>query len=99
MAAYALVDVEITDSAGFADYRKLVPASMAEFGGRFPGACLSIPREPRWLREGANTRRAAQVVVSATAKTRNTADAALPANPSGPGGFLLIRRCRLLIGS
>lgn len=35
MAAYALVDVEITDSAGFAEYRKLVPASIAEFGGRF----------------------------------------------------------------
>ena len=35
MAAYALVDVEVTDSAGFAEYRKLVPASIAEFGGRF----------------------------------------------------------------
>ena len=35
MAAYALVDVEITDSAGFAEYWKLVPASIAEFGGRF----------------------------------------------------------------
>jgi uncharacterized protein (DUF1330 family) len=35
MAAYALVNVEITDSAGFAEYRKLVPASIARFGGRF----------------------------------------------------------------
>ena len=35
MAAYALVNVDITDSAGFAEYRKLVPASIAEFGGRF----------------------------------------------------------------
>jgi uncharacterized protein (DUF1330 family) len=35
MAAYALVDVEIIDSTGFAEYRKLVPASIAEFGGRF----------------------------------------------------------------
>jgi uncharacterized protein (DUF1330 family) len=35
MAAYAIVDVEIKDSAGFAEYRKLVPASIAEFGGRF----------------------------------------------------------------
>jgi uncharacterized protein (DUF1330 family) len=35
MAAYAIVNVEITDSAGFAEYRKLVPASIAEFGGRF----------------------------------------------------------------
>lgn len=35
MAAYALVNVEITDTAGFAEYRKLVPASIAAFGGRF----------------------------------------------------------------
>jgi uncharacterized protein (DUF1330 family) len=35
MAAYALVNVEITDSAGFAEYRKLVPATIAAFGGRF----------------------------------------------------------------
>ena len=35
MAAYALVNVEITDSEGFAEYRKLVPASIAAFGGRF----------------------------------------------------------------
>jgi uncharacterized protein (DUF1330 family) len=35
MAAYALVNVEITDPAGFAEYRKLVPATIAAFGGRF----------------------------------------------------------------
>jgi uncharacterized protein (DUF1330 family) len=35
MAAYALVNVEITDSAGFAEYRKSVPATIAAFGGRF----------------------------------------------------------------
>ena len=35
MPAYALVNVEITDSAGFAEYRKLVPASITRFGGRF----------------------------------------------------------------
>lgn len=35
MAAYALVDVEVTDSAGFAEYRKLAPATIAAFGGRF----------------------------------------------------------------
>jgi len=35
MAAYALVNVEITDPAGFAKYRKLVPATIAAFGGRF----------------------------------------------------------------
>jgi hypothetical protein len=40
-----------------------------------PGACLSIPREPRWLCNGADARRAAQVVVDSTTKPRNTADA------------------------
>jgi uncharacterized protein (DUF1330 family) len=35
MAAYAVVNVEITDSAGFAEYRKSVPATIAAFGGRF----------------------------------------------------------------
>lgn len=35
MAAYALLNVEITDSAGFAEYRKSAPASIAAFGGRF----------------------------------------------------------------
>src|ERR1022692_1617735 len=62
------------------------------------GACLSIPREPRWLGEGADARRAAQDVASATAKPRNTADAPHQANPEGPGRFRFIHRCRLLIG-
>ncbi len=35
MAAYALVNVDITDSAGFAEYRKSTPATIAAFGGRF----------------------------------------------------------------
>jgi len=35
MAAYALVNVEITDAVGFAEYRKLVPATIAAFGGRY----------------------------------------------------------------
>src|SRR6266404_2306535 len=63
-----------------------------------PGACLSIPREPRWLGEGADARRAAPPVVVTTGKPCNAADAPLPANPSGPGRFPLMRRCRLLIG-
>jgi hypothetical protein len=63
------------------------------------GACLSIPHAPRWLGEGADARRAARDVVSATAKPRNAADAPHQANPSGPGRFRFIRRCRLLIGS
>src|SRR5208337_4622431 len=51
---------------------------------RMSGACLTIPREPRWPGEGADARRAAQAVVEATAKPRNTADATLPANPPYP---------------
>ncbi len=59
---------------------------------------MSIPREPRWLGEGADARRAAQGVVNTTPKLRNAADAPHPANPRGPDGFAFIRRCRLLIG-
>ena len=40
-----------------------------------------------------------QLQAVSAALARNAADAALPANPAGPGRFRLIRRCRLLIGS
>src|ERR1700681_2763010 len=62
------------------------------------GACLSIPREPRWLCKGADARRGAPGVVDSTPKPRNAADAPCRANPEGPDGFAFIRRCRLLIG-
>src|SRR6266852_3388463 len=62
------------------------------------GACVSISREPRWQGEGADARRAAPPVVVTTGKPCNAADAPLLANPSGPGRFPLMRRCRLLIG-
>src|ERR1700682_1193946 len=65
---------------------------------RYLGACLSIPREPRWLCKGADARRAALGVVDSTPKPRNAADAPCRANPSGPDGFAFIRRCRLLLG-
>src|SRR5260370_39575631 len=48
---------------------------------------------------GADARRAAPPVVVTTGKPCNAADAPLLANPSGPGRFPLMRRCRLLIGS
>jgi uncharacterized protein (DUF1330 family) len=35
MAAYFIVDVEVTDPVGFEEYRKLVPATVAQYGGRF----------------------------------------------------------------
>src|SRR6202051_1527296 len=62
------------------------------------GACLGVSREPRWQGEGVDARRAAPPVVVTTAKPCNAADAPLLANPSGPGRFPLMRRCRLLIG-
>src|SRR5260221_6751105 len=62
------------------------------------GACLSISREPRWQGEGADARRAARSIVDTMDKPCNAADAPLLANPSGPGRFPLMRRCRLLIG-
>ena len=35
MAAYFIADVDITDSAGFEEYRKVVPATIEKYGGRF----------------------------------------------------------------
>jgi uncharacterized protein (DUF1330 family) len=35
MPAYVFANVRITDAAGFDEYRKLVPASIAAFGGRY----------------------------------------------------------------
>ena len=35
MSAYIVVDVEVTDPAGFEEYRSQVPASIARYGGRY----------------------------------------------------------------
>jgi uncharacterized protein (DUF1330 family) len=35
MPAYFIVDNEVTDSAGFDEYRKQVPATVQKYGGRF----------------------------------------------------------------
>jgi uncharacterized protein (DUF1330 family) len=35
MPAYLIADVAITDPAGFEEYRKQVPATIAKYGGRF----------------------------------------------------------------
>ena len=35
MAAYVLNDMEITDPALFEEYKKLTPATVAQYGGRF----------------------------------------------------------------
>ena len=35
MAAYLVVDIEISNPAQFEEYRKLAPAAIAKFGGRY----------------------------------------------------------------
>ena len=35
MAAYLVVDVEVTDPAGFENYKQQVPATLARYGGRY----------------------------------------------------------------
>lgn len=35
MAAYVVAEVEVTDPAAYEEYRKLVPATVAQYGGRF----------------------------------------------------------------
>ena len=35
MAAYVIVDIEVTDPAGYDEYRQRVPATLAAHGGRF----------------------------------------------------------------
>ena len=35
MAAYIVVDLEITDAEGFARYREMVPATLEAYGGRY----------------------------------------------------------------
>jgi uncharacterized protein (DUF1330 family) len=35
MTAYVIVDLEITDPAGYDDYKKLVPPTLAAYDGKF----------------------------------------------------------------
>jgi uncharacterized protein (DUF1330 family) len=35
MPAYCIVDLEVTDPAGFEEYRQLVPATIQQYGGRY----------------------------------------------------------------
>ncbi len=47
MPAYVIADLEVTDPAGFEEYRKGVPATIAAYGGRYlaRGGNLSRSRE------------------------------------------------------
>lgn len=45
MPAYLIVEVEVTDPAKYGEYRKLVPASLAPYDGKFVvrgGACETL---------------------------------------------------------
>lgn len=35
MAGYVIADVSVQDAAGFEEYRKLVPATVQKYGGKF----------------------------------------------------------------
>ena len=45
MSAYIIVQVEVTEPAGYDEYKKLVPATLAAYGGKFAvrgGACETL---------------------------------------------------------
>jgi uncharacterized protein (DUF1330 family) len=45
MPAYVIVEVEVTDSAAYDNYKKMVPASLSAYGGKFVvrgGACETL---------------------------------------------------------
>jgi uncharacterized protein (DUF1330 family) len=45
MPAYVIVEVEVTDPAVYDEYKKMVPASLAAYGGKFVvrgGACATL---------------------------------------------------------
>lgn len=45
MSAYIIVQVEVTEPAGYDDYKKMVPASLAAYGGKFAvrgGVCETL---------------------------------------------------------
>jgi len=49
MTAYVIVEVEVTDPAGYEDYKKQVPPSLAAYDGKFVvrgGKCETL--EGRW---------------------------------------------------
>lgn len=35
MSAYVIVDIEVTDPAGYEEYKKLAPTAVALYGGRY----------------------------------------------------------------
>ncbi len=52
MPAYVIAEIEVTDPAGFEEYRKVVPATIARYGGRYVvrGGAV-VPLEGDWKPE------------------------------------------------
>ena len=53
MPGYVIADVEVTDLAAYEEYRKLVPATVAKYGGRYlvRGGAHEV-REGDWREAG-----------------------------------------------
>jgi uncharacterized protein (DUF1330 family) len=50
MAAYLVGDIEITDPAGYEEYKRQVPATIAAYGGRYLSRAGALEvLEGRWL--------------------------------------------------
>ena len=50
MAAYVITEIDVTDPAGYEEYRKLGPPTVAAYGGKFVvrGAKVEVP-EGTWV--------------------------------------------------
>ena len=35
MSAYIIIDIEVTDEAGYEEYKKLAPAAIKQYGGKY----------------------------------------------------------------
>jgi len=49
MSAYVILDIEVTDPAGYEDYKRLAPPAVAAYGGRYlarGGKCETL--EGKW---------------------------------------------------
>jgi uncharacterized protein (DUF1330 family) len=42
MAAYVVVDIEVTDREGFAEYRRMVRPTVAAYGGKYLAASVEV---------------------------------------------------------
>lgn len=50
MAAYLIAEVEITDPKAYEEYRKIVPATISKYGGRYLARGGTVePKEGGWM--------------------------------------------------